>query len=316
MATVAIVGCGSMGSVYAGHMARAGHVVHAVTDWPEHADAMSRNGLQLEGFSSVRCPVKASTTTDGIGLVDLVVIATKAADVEAAAQSSIQLLGPRTMVHTLQNGLGSAARVADIVGRYRTMAGIAGGFGASIRAPGVIHYNGMHTVQFAAFEAVSADNLQASVSIWNEAGFATQVCEDIDTMIWRKLLVNITVSAVCCITGLRVGQVLDDPFAWSVAEASLLEAVDVAKAKGLELGIGDPVMHVRSIIQGITDAQPSMLQDHLAQRLSEIGSINGAVVAEGQRLGVETPVNRQLTNLVKARESGFPSSSLSKLLGG
>ena len=95
MAKIAIVGCGAMGSVYAALMVDAGHEVHAVTLWPDHAEAMATKGLRCEGASGDRTvPIHASTTTDGIGPCDLVIIATKAFDVEAAANSCAPLLGP------------------------------------------------------------------------------------------------------------------------------------------------------------------------------------------------------------------------------
>ncbi len=86
MAKIAIVGCGAMGSVYAALMVDAGHEVHGVTLWPDHAEAMATKGLRCEGASGDRTvPIHASTTTDGIGPCDLVIIATKAFDVEAKA---------------------------------------------------------------------------------------------------------------------------------------------------------------------------------------------------------------------------------------
>src|ERR1017187_2804090 len=94
MAKIAVVGCGAMGSVYAALMVDAGHEVHAITLWPDHAEAMASKGLRCEGASGDRTvPIHASTTTDGIGPCDLVIIATKSFDVEAAAQSCRPLLG-------------------------------------------------------------------------------------------------------------------------------------------------------------------------------------------------------------------------------
>src|SRR5215210_6363214 len=106
MARIAIVGCGAMGSVYAALMADAGQAVSAVTLWPDHAAAMAANGLRVQGASGDRTiRLHASTTTDGVGPCDLVVIATKAFDVEAAARASLPLLDPETPVQTIQNGL-------------------------------------------------------------------------------------------------------------------------------------------------------------------------------------------------------------------
>src|SRR5436305_4800217 len=95
MAKIAVVGCGAMGSVYAALMVDAGHEVHAVTLWPDHAEAMATKGLRCEGASGDRTvPIHASTTTDGIGAGVLVIMATKGCDVEAAADSCARRRGP------------------------------------------------------------------------------------------------------------------------------------------------------------------------------------------------------------------------------
>src|SRR5947199_10615316 len=107
MAKIAVVGCGAMGSVYAALMVDAGHEVHAVTLWPDHAEAMATKGLRCEGASGDRTvPVHASTTTEGIGPCDLVILATKAFDVEAVANCCAPLLGPGPIVPAIQNGPG------------------------------------------------------------------------------------------------------------------------------------------------------------------------------------------------------------------
>ena len=152
MAKIAIVGCDAMGSVYAALMASVGHEVYGITLWQDHARAMARDGLRLEGASGERvAPVHGRTTTEEIGPCDLVVIATKAYDVEAAARAALPLLGPQTPVQAIQNGLGSDARIAAVVGADRVAVGVAGGFGASLRGPGHAHHNGMEMLRFGPF---------------------------------------------------------------------------------------------------------------------------------------------------------------------
>jgi 2-dehydropantoate 2-reductase len=306
MAKVAIVGCGAMGSVYAALMASHGHEVHAVTLWPDHALAMARDGLRVEGASGDRTVrLHAATTTEGIGPCDLVVIATKAYDVEAAARSALTLLGPGTVVQTIQNGLGSAERVAPIVGADRLAVGVVGGFGASLRAPGHVHHNGMEMVRFGSYAGLPRTALEASAAIWESAGFKVLLFDDLDRMVWEKLIMNVTFSATCCLTGLTIGEVMRDENAWRVARGCAEEAVAVAKARGIRLEVGEPIEHIRRLGSKIGDARPSMLLDHLARRRSEIDVINGAIPREGAKVGVATPVNETVVALVKAREAGF-----------
>jgi 2-dehydropantoate 2-reductase len=190
-------------------MVDAGHEVHAVTLWPDHAEAMASQGLRCEGASGNRTvPIHASTTTDGIGPYDLVIIATKAFDVEAAAHSCVALLGPETIVQTIQNGLGSPEIAAPILGADRIAVGVVGGFGASIRAPGHAHHNGMEMIRFGAFAGLPKQLLQASAKIWESAGFKVALFDDIKQMVWEKLIMNVAFSGTSCTTGMTIGEIL------------------------------------------------------------------------------------------------------------
>lgn len=306
MAKVAIVGCGAMGSVYAALMANAGHEIHAVTLWPDHAAAMATHGLRVEGASgdhTVR--LHAGISTDGIGPCDLVIIATKAFDVEAAARSTLPLLAALTTVQTIQNGLGSAERVAPIVGSDRLAVGVVGGFGASMRAPGHVHHNGMEMIRFGSYAGLPRRALQASAAIWESAGFKVTLFEDVQRMVWEKLVMNVAFSGSCCLTGMTIGEVMKDANAWRVAQGCAEEAVAVATAAGIKLDVGDPIAHIRHLGGRIANARPSMLLDHLAHRRSEIEVINGSIPREGAKVGVTTPVNETVVALVRAREAAF-----------
>ena len=303
MAKIAIVGCGAMGSVYAALLVDAGNEVHAVTLWPDHAEAMASRGLRCEGASGDRTvPVHASTTTDGIGPCDLVIIATKAFDVEAAARSSVSLLGPETIVQTIQNGIGSPEIAASILGADRLAVGVVGGFGASIRAPGHVHHNGMEMIRFGAFAGLPKQLLQASAKIWESAGFKVELFDDIRQMVWEKLIMNVAFSGTSCATGLTVGEILGDADAWSVARACAEEAIIVAKASNVRINVGDPIEHIRKLGGKIADARPSMLLDYNAGRRCEVEAINGAIPRLGKPLGIPTPANDAVVGIIRARE--------------
>lgn len=307
MAKVAIVGCGAMGSVYAGLMSDVGHEVHAVTLWEDHVAAINENGIRVEGASGDRTVrlASASTTTDGIGICDLVIIATKSFDVEAAAEASLPLIGKDTVVQTLQNGLGSSERVAPIVGEDKLAIGVVGGFGASRRAPGHVHHNGMEITWFGSYAGLPREALKRSTDIWESAGFKVKHFDDTQQMIWEKLIMNVTFSGSTCSTGLSIGEVMANPNAWAIAEGCAREAVAVAKALNVNLDVGDPMEHIRELGGKIPNARPSMLLDHTAGLKGEVDVINGSISRLGRTVGVPTPVNDTLVNLIKARESKF-----------
>lgn len=304
MAKVAIVGCGAMGSVYAALMQVAGHEVHGVCRWTDHVAAIEERGLRVHGASGDHTVRLASMATDthGLGVCDLVVLATKAFDVESAAREARSLVGPQTVVQSIQNGLGSPERVAAVLGPERLAIGVVGGFGASVERPGEVHHNGMEMVRFGSFGPLPRADLEASAEIWRSAGFDVRLFEDTAQMVWEKLVMNVAFSGTTCVTGMTIGQVLQDPDAWPVAEACAREAVAVAQAAGVRLDVGDPVEHVRHLGGRIPGARPSMLLDHLLHQRGEVDAILGEVARLGEEHGVPTPVIGTVARLIRARE--------------
>src|SRR6056297_1795477 len=131
-----------MGSVYAALFAEAGHEVWAVDPWPDHVAAINARGLRLEGASGDRVVTGIRATADiaDAGACDLIVIAAKAAGVGAAARAIAPVLGPGTLVLTIQNGLGAAERIAAHLALDNVLLGVADGFGAVLKGPGHAHH--------------------------------------------------------------------------------------------------------------------------------------------------------------------------------
>jgi len=299
---IAVVGAGAMGSVYAGLLADAGNEVWAVDPWEEHVAAIRARGLRVEGASGDRT-VRLSATTDPaeVGECDLVVIATKARDVEAAAGSAAPLLGGDTVVLPIQNGLGCPDRVARLLGEEPVAIGVVGGFGASIVGPGHVHHNGWELVRLGERRGPATERIRRVASVWEAAGFRVQVYDDVERLVWEKLICNVCFSATCAILERTIGEVLADESAWQVAFACAREADEVARARGVALGFDDPLAYVRAFGAKIPAARPSMLLDVLAGRPTEIDVLNGAIPPAARELGLGAPVNEAVSALVRAK---------------
>ncbi len=304
---IAIIGVGAMGSVYAALLADQGkHDVWAIDTWKEHVDAIREKGLRVEGASGDRT-VKVNATTNAADVkdADLVIVATKYDGVGAAAKAALEIAKPEAPILAIQNGLGSADIVADVVGSKRIMMGVVGGFGASMKGPGHAHHNGMEFLRLGEMDGGLTPRLETVANAWRAGGFKVLTFDDIHKMVWEKLICNCTYSGPCAITGLRVGELQASPSAWSIAAACAHEAFQVARAKGITLDFDDPIRYVREFGQKIPGARPSMLLDHLAGRPAEVDNINGAIPREGAKVGVATPVNSVVVALLKGKESGF-----------
>ena len=123
---IAVIGCGAMGSVYAGLLGSAGNEVWAVDVWQDHVDAIRRNGLRVEGKSGDRTVrINATTDPDEVGACPLIIIATKADGVAAAARVAKRLIAPDGVIVTIQNGLGAGERIAESIDTSQVVLGTA-----------------------------------------------------------------------------------------------------------------------------------------------------------------------------------------------
>ncbi|MGD8832191.1 MAG: 2-dehydropantoate 2-reductase [Pseudomonadales bacterium] len=299
---IAVVGCGAMGSIYAGLLAAAGHDVVAVSTNRDHVAAINDGGLRVSGASGDRrVPVRALTEAP-LELFELVILSVKAGDVRDAALAARPMIGPGTLVLTIQNGLGSADVVAGVLGSTGLIVGVAQGFGASLREPGHAHHNDMKAIRMGAYAEVPGPEVARIAQIWADAGFDAAAVTDIAAMQWDKLICNAAYSAPCALTGTTVGEAMDDPVLGEVTRAAAREAWTVACALGIALGFDDPVAHVREFAGRMPDAKPSVLLDLEAGRRTEVGVINGSIPREAEKVGMTAPVNGTLTALVQTLE--------------
>ena len=303
---IAVVGCGAMGSVYAGLLASAGNEVWAISRPGAHRDAMARDGLRVTGASGDRTVrLNVATTAADAGVCDLVVLATKGPELSNAAGGAAPLVSAGTLVLVTQNGLGAPEIAAAALPSAHVAIGIAAGFGAAVAAPGHVHHNGWGEMRLGECRGPVTPALARVAEVWRSASFAAPTFDDIDRMVWEKLCVNISFDAVGTLHGFVIGEILASPEAWALSQACLAEAVAVARARGITLGFADPADHVRTFGAKIPKAVPSMLLDHRARRRSEIDALNGAVAKLARELGIPAPANEQVTREIKEREKVF-----------
>ena len=304
---IAVMGTGAMGSVYAGLLADAGNEVWAIDVWPEHVSAMRERGLRVEGASGDRT-VRVHATGDpaDAGPCDLVIIATKASGVGAAARAAEPLVGPDTLILTIQNGLGAGERICEHLPPDNVLLGVAGGFGASMKGPGHVHHNGMELIRLGEMKGGITDRLRRVEDTWREAGFNVRSFDDIEQLIWEKFICNVTFSGPCTVLRKTIGEVMGSEHAWGVALRCGLEAHAAGVARGVNFSFDDAARYIHAFGSKMPGARPSMLLDHLAGRRSEIDAINGMVPVVAREVGTEAPANEVISSLVRDLESAFP----------
>jgi len=304
---IAVIGAGAMGSIYAGLLAENGNEVWAVDLWQDHISAIQKNGLQITGASGDRVvkTVNARTETGEIGICDLIIIATKANGVAAAAKAIKPLLGEHTLVLAMQNGLGAAERILDALPDANILLGVAQGFGAAMKGPAHVTHAAMAMIRIGELSGGMTDRLKRVNDVWQNAGFNTQADEDINKLIWEKFVCNCSFSAPCTVYNRKVGEMLADPHAWKVSVTCGTEAYLAGVAKGIKFGFDDPEAYIHAFGEKVANAYPSMTLDHQAKRKSEIDAINGIVPEIAAEVGTAAPFNEVLTAIVRSKEAEF-----------
>lgn len=299
---IAIIGAGAMGSLFGGLLQEAGNEVHLVDVWKENVDAINENGLKIEGISGDRTVrLKAHCKASEIGSCELVIVFVKSTYTKAAISDSLSLINENTAVMTLQNGLGNADILGEVVGKDHVIAGVTS-FGSTLLGPGKVRHAGSGDTYIGALAGMVAKRVEEIAEALSKSGIRTYNSKDVMSLVWSKLIVNVGINALTALTGISNGDLLEHEETEELLELAVKEAIEVAKVKGIKLINKDPVAHVKEVARLTATNKSSMLQDMLNKKKSEVDFISGAIVREGREAGVETPVNITLTNLVKLKE--------------
>ncbi|WP_175760681.1 ketopantoate reductase family protein [Burkholderia ambifaria] len=301
---IAMLGAGALGCAIGAALTEGGHETWLIARSPSHVGAMCRDGLQVDDTSgSRRVRVRATTQADDVGVADLVIVLVKSFHTDAAMRGAQGLIGPDTLVLSLQNGLGHEDILADVVGRERVLAGKT--YVGGVRCGDAHIESGVagKLTFIGELDGRITPRLQAIADAFNAAGLATTVSDNIVGTMWDKLLVNVATGALTGITGLTYGQLYGEPLLKSTSLAAVAEAIAVAQAAGVRLSMTDPEQAWTLAAEGLPAAfKTSMLQSLERGAMTEIDFINGSVVRWGQRYGVPTPVNTTLVACIKGIE--------------
>jgi 2-dehydropantoate 2-reductase len=302
---VAVIGCGAIGSLYAAHLARApGVEVWGVDPWAEHVAAIRARGLRVTGLAGFVAPVRAVTDASDLPACDFGLVATKAPHTRAAVAAARRALADAAVV-SVQNGLGNEDVIAELVPRVIRGSVVTAG---AIAAPGVVRYDAPGDSWFGPFEPRPAPmaEVERLARLLTEGGLLTHALRDARGAQWTKVIFNAATSPLAALTGLTVGGVCTDAALLRQVDRLIAEALAVCERAGIELTRA-PRDAVDEAVAEAYDHQPSMLQDVLARRATEIDVLNGGISAEGRRVGVPTPLHDCMVALVRGLERSWPS---------
>ncbi len=304
IARVCVIGGGVIGSLFAGHLAQVA-AVSVLTRRREHADALNAEGLTISGRREIHASVFASNDPVEIPPFDLGIIATKAPGLEEAAETLEGHFQEATMMTTL-NGLG-AEEIVRRHGEWPIVSAVT--FMSGTRHDDThVEYILDTETWIGPYEETPYEQVEEVGALMEAAGLKAEVLRDLRPAQWSKLIFNATVNSVAALTGLPH----DPHFAAEAAPTDLGHLVHdlvdegkaVAAAAGIELRDDPWEMNVLATRRGSAH-YPSMLEDVVAHRPTEIDLITGALVREAERHGVSVPLHTALYRLVKAKEESW-----------
>ncbi len=301
---VCVVGAGSIGSLLAAHLATVTDVL-VLTRRDEHARALNEKGLRVSGRHDFTARVTAASSASALPEFDLGIVATKATGLDAVADS---LAGhvPGATIMTVQNGLG-AEDVMRRRGDWPLVSAVTFMSGTK-HSDTHVEYILDTPTWLGPYGETPFERVQEIADLMVDSGLKAEAMPDLLPAQWSKLIFNATVNGVAALTGLR-----HDPHFAAESEPSDLghlvhdlvsEGKRVAAAAGVELNDDPWEMNVLATKRGSAH-YPSMLEDVDAHRPTEVELINGALVREAERNGVDAPLHTAVYRLVKAKEASY-----------
>jgi 2-dehydropantoate 2-reductase len=302
---IAIIGAGGVGGYFGARLALAGEDVHFVARGA-HLAALRERGLAVrrdEGDLVAR-PVAATDDAASIGAVDVVLVAVKLWDTEAAARAARPLTGPGTAVVSLQNGVRRDETLRAALGAQHVLGGVSY-ISAFIESPGVIRQVGtMQKIVIGEYDGTRSPRALALHAALEKAGIDAVLSDSIARAIWEKFIFLATLAGVTSATRMPIGPIRSNPATRALFRDALAEVVAVARAEGV--AIGDDFVDGR---MAFADGLPASMTASMAGDLEhgrrlELEWLSGDIVARGTRLGVPTPVHRALNDVLLLHAGG------------
>ena len=305
---IAVIGAGGVGGAFGAALAQAGADVTFVARGA-HLQAMRSNGLRVlspRGDVHVQ-PCQATDDPATIGVVDVVLFCVKLWDVESAGAAIKPLVGPRTAVIPLQNGIDAADRLIPILGSAAVMGGVAQ-ISATIDQPGVIRQTGTFMkIVFGELDARMSERGAAFRSMCEKAGFDVAFTDAIHTALWEKFVLLAVNSSVVSLIRLPFGKLREDEDVMALFSASFAEVIALGRALGVQLP-PDLQARMEKATRNFPPAMmPSMAVDLLRGNRLELPWLGGKVVALAKQLGMPTPVFSVMVAALKLYANGAPS---------
>lgn len=315
---ISILGAGAMGCLVGAHLKKGGAEVWFVDPYEAHMNAVREKGLDLTieqtGVQEFIQMDGATTNSQEVGVCDVVIILVKGTTTDDILSKNQCLIGENTVIMTFQNGIGNV----DIIKKYVPEQQIGYGVlksGASLLEPGRVSGSvrqigeSMQNLYMSPISETSKESVfQEMLDVLNQAGFTTVRVDDVEKLIWDKMYINCLVNIPGALLHLSIEECIRDEHSAFVMQQAGRELCAVATAKGYPM---DADKLWAATMAPLAKRPPeirhyaSAAQDARKKRKTEVDFLNGAVVREGEKMGIPTPFNEVIWRMGKAAENNY-----------
>lgn len=305
---ITIMGTGGVGGYFGARLAQAGHDLHFVARGA-HLAAIREHGLKVDSpLGDLHLhSVKVTDDPATIPGADLVLFGVKLWDTEAAAESLRPLVGPDTAVISFQNGVVKDDILRRILGPRAVVGGVCY-IASTVAAPGVIRHTGsMHRLVFGEHDGTASERVRRFSQACAGAGFDHEVSGGIRRTLWEKFVFLVGLSGTTTTARVPIGPIRSHPRSRAFLHDLMHETVQVARAEGVDLP-ADFAAGRLVFCDGLPPTMTSSMHHDLQRggRL-ELHWLSGDVVARGERLGIDTPCNRAVLDILSLHSEGAPA---------
>ena len=295
------MGAGGVGGYFGGLLARAGHDVTFIARGP-HLEAIRSNGLRVESGNDgiFTVPGKATDDPADVGPQELVLFTVKMYDNDAAIRAIGPLVGPDTIILTLQNGIDNGEQLVELYGAERVMIGSAYLEGR-ISDPGVVTQGGPGSASFGERTTGITERGERLFAVFQDAGWRVELLENMTGMLWKKFAYLSGSAGLCAASGCTYGELRTVPETRAAIQAAIAEALNVGEASGAPLEPDSLEWSMNALDNFPATGMASLAKDFAESRPVELEGLTGTVIRMGQRYGVPTPVNDALYAVLKPR---------------
>jgi 2-dehydropantoate 2-reductase len=300
---IAVVGAGAMGSIFGACFVRGGHDTVLVDVAHGLIERINTAGVTIvrDGEETVT-RVPATSDTESIGQVDAVAFCVKCYHTESAVELARPLVGPETVVASLQNGWGNGDVLAQAFPAEQIVVGVTYNSGTVLDVAKVAH-PGVGPTTLGSFADGTTEGAERLAGALSDGGLEARVASPVRPEIWKKLILNAASLPSAALTGMTAGAMGASEDMCALMSATAAEAVGVARALGFDIDERERIDTILSVSKRAGSTKASMLQDVEAGRRTEIDVINGAVVRAADEVEVPVPLNRAFVQLIHGWET-------------